>query len=135
MLLNENYSGADFSLLHRNIRSLPRNLNSLTDLLSCLDIKFSVIGISETWPSESPHSTDINGFKFLHKHRLNRVGGGVGLYVSNDLEFKLREDLSISKVDIVESLFIEVTRPREKNIVVGIVYRPPNRSCHQTMNY
>ena len=39
MLLNENYSGADFSLLHLNIRSLPRNLNSLTDLLSCLDIK------------------------------------------------------------------------------------------------
>ena len=38
-----------------------RNLNSLTDLLSCLDIKFSVIGISETWLSESPHSTDING--------------------------------------------------------------------------
>ena len=127
MLLNENYSGADFSLLHLNIRSLPRNLNSLTDLLSCLDIKFSVIGISETWLSESPHSTDINGFKFLHKHRLNRVGGGVGLYVSNDLEFKLREDLSISNVDIVESLFIEVTRPREKNVVVGIVYRPPNQ--------
>ena len=72
MLLNENYSGADFSLLHLNIRSLPRNLNSLTDLLSCLDIKFS-----ETWVSESPHSTGINGFKFLHKHRLNRVGGGV----------------------------------------------------------
>ena len=127
MLLNENYSGADFSLLHLNIRSLSRNLNSLTDLLSCLDIKFSVIGISETWLSESPHSTDINGFKFLHKHRLNRVGGGVGLYVSNDLEFKLREDLSISNVDIVESLFIEVTRPREKNVVVGIVYRPPNQ--------
>jgi len=77
MLLNENYSGADFSLLHLNIRSLPRNLNSLTDLLSCLDIKFSVIGISETWLSESPHSTGINGFKFLHKHRLNRVGGEV----------------------------------------------------------
>ena len=35
--------------------------------------------------------------------------------------------MSISNVDIVESLFIEVTRPREKNIVVGIVYRPPNQ--------
>ena len=35
--------------------------------------------------------------------------------------------MSISNVDIVESLFIEVTRPREKNIVVGIVYRSPNQ--------
>lgn len=32
MLLHENYSGADFSLLQLNIRSLPLNLNSLTDL-------------------------------------------------------------------------------------------------------
>ena len=32
MLLHENFSGADFSLLHLNIRSLSLNLNSLTDL-------------------------------------------------------------------------------------------------------
>ena len=31
-----------------------------------------------------------------------------------EVEFKLREDLSISNVDIVEALFIEVMRPREK---------------------
>ena len=76
MLLHENYSGADFSLLHLNIRSLARNLNSLTDFLSCLDIKFSVIGISENWLIESPQSTDINGFKFLHKHRQIEVEVG-----------------------------------------------------------
>ena len=51
---------------------------------------------------------------------------GVGLYISNDLEFKLREDLSLHNAYIVESLFIEEIRPREKNIIVGIVYRPPN---------
>ena len=101
-------------------------LVKLTDYLSCLNIKFSVIGISETWLNDSAHSVDINGFKFLHKYRQNRTGGGVGLYISNDLEFKLREDLSLHNVDTVESLFIELIRPREKNIIVGIVYRPPN---------
>ena len=88
MLRNENYSAANFSLLHLNIRSLSHNLNSLTDLLSSLDIKFPFIGISETSLSESSHSTDIEGYKFLHKHRQTRTGGGVGLFVSNDVEFK-----------------------------------------------
>lgn len=125
MLRKENFSGANFSPLHLNIHSLSHNLNSLTDLLSSLNIKFPFIGISETWLSESSHSTDIEGYKFLQ--RQNRTGGGVGLFVSNHLEFKHREDLSISNVDIVESLFIEVIRPREKNIIVGIMYRAPNQ--------
>ena len=65
MLRRENYSDADFSFLHLNIRSLPHNLVKLTDYLSCLNIKFSVIGISETWLNDSSHSVDISGFKFL----------------------------------------------------------------------
>ena len=35
--------------------------------------------------------------------------------------------MSLQNVNIVESLFIEAIRPREKNIIVGIVYRPPNQ--------
>ena len=35
--------------------------------------------------------------------------------------------MSLQNVDIVESLFIAVIRPREKNIIVGIVYRPPKQ--------
>ena len=85
MLRRENYSDADFSLLHLNIHSLPHNLVKLTDYLSCLIIKFSVIGISETWLKDSSHSVDISGFKYLHKYRQNRTGVGVRLYISNDL--------------------------------------------------
>ena len=85
MLRGENYSDADFSLLHFNICSLPHNLVKLTDYLSCLNIKFSVIGISETWLKDSSHLVDISGFKYLHKYRQNRTGVGVGLYILNDL--------------------------------------------------
>ena len=85
MLRCENYSDADFSFLQLNIRSLPHNLVKLTDYLSCLNIKFSVIGISETWLKDSSHSVDISGFKYLHRYRQDRTGVGVGLYISNDL--------------------------------------------------
>ena len=107
MLRCENYSDANFSFLQLNIRSLSHNLVKLTDYLSCLNIKLSVIRISETWLNDSSHSVDISGFKFLHKYRQNRTGGGVGLYISNDLEFKLQEDLSLHNADIAESLFMK----------------------------
>ena len=38
----------------------------------------------------------------------------------------MRDDLSGSDVDVMESLFIEIVRSNEKNIVVGVIYRPPN---------
>ena len=122
MLRKENFSGANFSPLHLNIHSLSHNLNSLTDLLSSLNIKFPFIGISETWLSESSHSTDIEGYKFLH--RQNRTGGGVILFFQTISSSNIEK---ISNVDIVESLFIEVIRPCEKNIIVGIMYRAPNQ--------
>ena len=33
-------------------------------------------------------------FRSIHKHRPNRTGGGVGLYISDNLDFKIRADLS-----------------------------------------
>ena len=41
MLRNDNLCDDVFSLLHQNIRSLQQNLNSLSILLTCLNIKFS----------------------------------------------------------------------------------------------
>ena len=114
---------------------LPHNLVKLTDYLSCLNKKFSVIGIFETWLNDSSHSVDISGFQFLHKYRQNRTGGGVGLYISNDLEFKLREDLSLHNVDIVESLFIELIKPRENNIIVGIAVQTAKSQTRRFLVY
>ena len=47
-------------------------------------------------------------------------------YLSNNCDFKVRDDLSGSDADVMESLFIEIVRSNEKNIVVGVIYRPPN---------
>ena len=79
-----------FSLLHLNIRSLQCNASKLTDLLSNVSLKFSLIGISETWLNDSSSSVDIDGYSFVHKSRENRSGGGVALYFSSNLKFKFR---------------------------------------------
>ena len=66
------------------------------------------------------------GYEFIHKNRPDRSGGGVGLHLSDNCDFKVRDDLSGSDADVMESLFIEIVRSNEKNIVVGVIYRPPN---------
>lgn len=126
MFRQRDHEGNNFSILHLNIRSLQSNFNNLTDFLSNLDIKFSIIGITETWLQDAVHSVDIDGYNFIHKHRSNRSGGGVGLYLSNELEFKIRGDLIIDEVETAESLFIEIVTSQGKNIIVGVIYRPPN---------
>ena len=86
--------------------------------------RFSVIDITE---DSSVESSEIDGFTFVNKNRQERAGGGVGLYISNDLSTKLRHDLVISDVD-VDALFIEINVPQEKNVIVGVIYRAPNQS-------
>ena len=120
-----------FSLLHLNIPSLQCNANKLTDLLSNVNLKFSLVGISETWLNDSSSSVDINGYSFLHKSRENRSGGGVGLYVSSNSNFKFRCDLDFSLPKVAESLCIEIVKPQGKNIVTGVIYRPPNQNVDE----
>ena len=122
--INENY----FSIFHINVRSLQNKLDNLTALLANLDVKFSIVGITETWLQNSAHNVDINGYYFVFKNRSFKSGRGVGLYVSNDLNFKIREDIRVPNEELMEPLFIEILRPQGKNIIVGIIYRPPNQS-------
>ena len=88
---------------------------------------FSIIGISETWLKDSDHFCGIAGYNFIHDFRNQRSGGGVGLYLKQEFEFKRRPDLYFAN-DSAESLFVEVERTKEKNLIVGIIYRPPEQN-------
>jgi exonuclease III len=68
----------------------------------------------------------LDGYTFVSKNRNHKNGGGVGMYVSNKLNFKMRPDLSVSETDIIESIFVEITSTIGKNIIIGTIYRPPN---------
>ena len=119
-----------FSSLHLNIRSLQANLDGLTNLLSNLNMDFSVIAVTETWIRDTTNPFDIENFKFVHKHRACNPGGGVSLYLTKQLRFKTRADLNLNNNETAESLFIEIVNPRGKNIIVGVIYRPPNTDAN-----
>ena len=54
----------------------------------------------------------------------------MGLYVSDNLDFRIRTDVYAYEDEVMESLFIEVIRSHERNVIVGIIYRPPNQNVN-----
>lgn len=102
-----------FSIFNCNMRSLPKNLSLLQDILLSMKEGPDVIAISETKLKEN-NLTNINipGYEFLNTNS-KRSAGGVGLYLINKLNFIRRRDLQIS-MEGVESCWIEIIRKRQK---------------------
>ena len=67
----------------------------------------------------------IEGYNFISKCRESKHGGGVGLYIDSNYDYVVRDDLCTSN-KIIECLFVEVVRSGKSNILIGVVYRPPN---------
>ena len=117
----------DFLILHCNIRNAKKKFDSLRSLLLNSKLNCSVIGLSETWFNNSTHLPiyTLPGYNLITNNRTGKTGGGVGLYISQRYEYKLRPELNYMN-DFIETLFVEIIIPNDKNILVGITYRPPN---------
>lgn len=123
-----------FSVLHLNIRSLPKNSTNFSCLLDGINLKFSVIGLSETWLSSNNYDLyNVENYNCEHSYRQTRVGGGVSILIKNTISYQVRYDLN-NFSDLLESLFIEITRKEvdtDKDIIVGVLYRPPNTDIRE----
>ena len=78
-----------FSLCHINIRSQKANLSSFEICLENLQFNFSVIGMTETWLND--YNCDLyslNGYNFVEAHRSGRSGGGIGIFLVNDIPYQ-----------------------------------------------
>ena len=133
---NESYQHSNtFSLFHVNIRSIPRNLDKLKLHLDSLKHNFSIIAVSESWlTSINKDLYHLKGYTHKYEIREHRAGGGVSLFVNNDIRFEVRSDIKVN-LDDVNTLFIEISKnsiKSDKNVIVGICYRPP-QVCAQKL--
>ena len=120
---------SDFSLLHLNCRSVLGHFDDFKALIANLHELFCAIGISETWFNHQTFDlVNFPGYCFISNHRSGKTGGGVSLYLQDYLQYKFLQDCTISNPDVIESLFVEISNPHGKNIIVGTVYRPPNQN-------
>ena len=118
-----------------NVRSLSKHFDDLSEYVSTLNMSFSIIGVSETWLNKSnEHLFNIPGFNFISNIRQHKSGGGVGLYIKDDLKFKPRIDLQSTDKKLYESIFAEIIQSNGKNIIVGCLYKPPDTSVTEFNN-
>ena len=105
--------------IHLNTRSLPPKISELR--LLARKTSAAVIAISESWMDHSVTDSEISieGYSALRNDR-NRHGGGVCVYIKNDIAFNPRLDLHNDKN---EALWFELLLPRSKPIIVGVCYR------------
>ncbi|XP_057290769.1 uncharacterized protein LOC130613442 [Hydractinia symbiolongicarpus] len=78
---------------------------------------------------------DLPGYSFTHTPTEGEKGGAL-LYVSNHLQFIERLDLDTLayKSSELESKFIEIIQAKDKNMIVGCIYRHPSMSVDEFNN-
>ena len=79
----------------------------------------------------------INGYKNVDNFRADKRGGGVSLLVKDNMNFSRRKDLDILSTE-VESVFIELDKKEvtgNKNVIIGVIYRPPNSNLDTFFEY
>lgn len=125
------------SAFHLNIRSLPKNYDHLSQLLSSMNHNFSIIALTETWLSEDTINLyELPLYNSLHLTRKHKSGGGVVLYIRNDYDYVQRADLSVNfQGTDTESIFIELTQSKNgRKIIIGCIYRPPDSDLNNFNN-
>ena len=67
----------------------------------------------------------LDGYLFIGRSRSKGSGGGVGIYVKENIIFERRKDL---EHDTLETFWIEIFIKNAKSILFGCYYRPPETS-------
>ena len=130
-VFNKNFSNNKhvLSFFNLNIRSLPAHYKELEIYLHSLSHQFQFIGLTETWLNENNFTLyGLSNYKHIYNFRKNRNGGGVSLFISDNLDVIERKDLQLFDDDI-NSVFVEIDKVHTnigKNVIVGVLYRPPN---------
>jgi predicted glutamine amidotransferase len=83
--------------------------------------------INETRLDNSISSAEVQicGYEIARRDRnRNRNGGGVAIYLRNNIPYVERSDLIIP--ENVEALCLRIRKPKSKPVLVSTWYRPPD---------
>lgn len=121
-------------IMHVNARSLTKNIGPVVTELSLLSNRPSILAVTETWALTDNDNLPIPGYSSISKARKDKTGGGVAIYLQNkiNLKYKVRVDLSLG--DCAESLFIQLTNSKQKHVIIGVVYKPPDTDVEKFNN-
>ena len=74
--------------MHINCRSLLCNFDEVVDFNLSLNNVFDLICMSETWLTDlTVDQINMSGYTFVGRNRKTKRGGGVRMYVKNEIKF------------------------------------------------
>ncbi len=101
------------SLFCLNCQGLKAHWDSFCNLVSDMHGElyknvFDLIGITELYSmSRGEYSLDgYHALEFKTRNDTSGSRGGVGMYIKNDLDYRIRDDLSVFIPNIFESIFL-----------------------------
>ena len=121
-------------ILHQYVNGLLSKISLICALCDIQNKNIHFLGITESKLNSSILDTkiQINGHVGIRENRKSRSGGGVLVYIRDDLNFQRRTDLENQSVEAVWTLlFIKYS----KSILIYITYRSPNSSEHLNENF
>ena len=111
------------SISHLNTQSITSSFAEFEAML--MRYKFDIITLSETWLKDNPHLLNhvtIPGYKTEFNNRDGKRGGGVGLYIKENLQYKRRNDI-IQKDKSIEHLWLQVNSEKD-SFLLAVFYQP-----------
>ena len=123
--------GNKFSIISMNIRSMHNKFSEFLVNLAQCKMKFSFIILTETWVVEkNDFLFEIPGYKCVSLYRSGEQRGcGIKVYCLNDIDVSVI-DSETAINDYCEQLFVKTYLPGLGKLIIGAIYRPPNRSVH-----
>ncbi len=103
---------------HMNVQSILPSLDEIKLWLK--ENPYDIFTLSETWLDSSVNDSEIHipGYVIERADR-NRHGGGVAVYIKNDIDYKRRSDI---EHEDIESLWLEVKQKYKKPIIIAALY-------------
>ena len=127
----QHFRNNGLSILHLNIRGCRTNFLAFSSWLSVLNANFACIALTETNITEDKDvDFSIRGYKCENLY----LGHGIKLYIRQNLHYKIVESLKKCN-DIIECLFAKISFRFNKDIVLGVVYRPHSSTIRVFNDY
>ncbi len=120
-----------FKIACLNITSLHKHIDELRICLN--DREVDILAINETRldPDFPKELISIYGYNWIGRDR-NRHGGGIGFYIRDTLNYRVRSDLNNTDIEV---LTIEISKYKTKPFLVTTWHRPPNTSIEKFQEF
>ena len=117
------------NIFHSNVNGLESKLDTLNAFLYNTSAPFDIIGITETSEQKGTSflaNVDMQGY-YLYHTPTNSTKGGCCIYANKNLDVFERNDLKIQN-DHFQTTWAEIKNNKSKNILIGCIYRSPNKA-------